>query len=549
MTNISCLTTNPILDSNTTWFDLFITPTIIGVIFVSALLVLYLKSENPQYQLADKLSSVVISLLILAIITFLKFLHTDHITLNMLSGQIWTFVFSLLLLQGAEIVYMQTTGKKVTTVYKFLTYVILVPVILFIPTKLNITTFSLASCQSVASPFIIFYISTIALFLLIGLLVATVKHKHKSNFTNLILGETAIFVSTINFLLSTQAHQTEKSLPTVIFIWFIYFIYIIISSKNTDKTRNLHIKILPHEILLLFIVIFLINFLFYSHWQTVLNLTTLMIVVAFLSFSGAVRLVKKQIKTAGDLNKCKKQTEKLKTRITLLEDNSFSNFSEFISSLREVINKNETLLHKKTMNKKDISTIAKNQDILNNTIKQMQEILMITKLENNKFQHHWTDFNLQEIVSEVCNKFRPPALKKGLIIIFRTSLSNHPVIFSDKDQIRYILQLLLSKVIDDSKSGIIRVVLHNNHKTKKFFIDVTSSGYGLDIKTQKDILQSFYKRKIKSDSNSKIIRELYLINLIVKKIDGIFSIYSQGKNKGVRFTIDLPYEVTIKKQK
>ncbi len=548
MTNSSCLITNPILDSVTTWFDLSVTPFLVSTVFVSVLLAWDLKVSNPKHWFISKLTSVALTLSILTTLTIFKFLNTD-ITLNMLSGQIWTFVFSVLLIQGGAIVGQQITGKNISVRSKLLEYLLLLPIILFTPTKLNITAFNLSSCQSVVSPFVITYISLLACFLLLRLLVIAIKNKANNlHFTPLILGSITIFVSVVNFLLSTQNQQVEKSLPIIIFMWFIYLYYTII---NTDKNLNLYTRILPHEIILLFVSIFLTNFLFYSDWQTVLNLTTLMIIITFFSVSLAIRLCKKQINTNNSLKKSERQTKKLKTRISLLEDTSFSNLPQLVSSLRLMSDKNDTLLQSrgKTLSKQDASTLIHNQIVLKEVTKQLKQSLLITKLESNKFQHHWTDFNLKETVSDVCDTFRPLAIKKGLVLIFRTALNNHPVVFNDKDQIRQVLHLLLEKSINDSKTGIIRVLLHDNHKTKKFFIDVTSSSYGLDIKTQKDILQSFYKHKIKPDSNSKIIRELYLINLIVKKLGGVFSIYSQGKNKGVRFTIDLPYEVIVKNHK
>ena len=231
-------------------------------------------------------------------------------------------------------------------------------------------------------------------------------------------------------------------------------------------------------------------------------------------------------------------------RLTKLYDNFIGNVThELKSPLSSIQLHLETLKTRKVPTDKQdefISLMMKDADRLRNLI---DSILGLLAVEQKRFLHDHKVYDaastLKQLINDSAEQFR---LTPGACNIKIASTSD---IVIDKNAMKIVFDNLVDNAIKYSVNDVkINVKVSSN--TKKVTIDFTDNGIGLPQKEQKKIFNKFhriYNPDIPSVKGTGL--GLYWVREIIRSHGGKISVLSGGKNRGAKFTIELPvYKAT-----
>ncbi len=188
--------------------------------------------------------------------------------------------------------------------------------------------------------------------------------------------------------------------------------------------------------------------------------------------------------------------------------------------------------------KENLSIIEKNTDRLLDLINQL---LDFRKIENNVYKLKFEKENINEILSEICFRFKTAAISKNIKIdlhlpeqIFYVNL--------DKEAITKIISNLLTNALKFAKNQIdILLTEYTDGKTKLMEIIVQDDGIGIPEEFSEKIFEPFFQ----IENNDTISRKkgtgigLALVKQLIERHDGTINL-KQGANCGACFVVRIP---------
>jgi signal transduction histidine kinase len=171
----------------------------------------------------------------------------------------------------------------------------------------------------------------------------------------------------------------------------------------------------------------------------------------------------------------------------------------------------------------------------------IEDYLNVSRIEAGNMKYVMIDFNLREQVEHVCDDLRMDAVKKGLALIFRTSLSSKAIVNADIGKTVQIVQNLIHNSIKYTEKGSIKVLVRDDVIDKKVHVDIEDTGIGMSEETLNKI---FHKFERANNANSVNISGtglgLYVAVKMAEEMGGTIEASSEGEGKGSRFSFTLP---------
>lgn len=171
----------------------------------------------------------------------------------------------------------------------------------------------------------------------------------------------------------------------------------------------------------------------------------------------------------------------------------------------------------------------------------IEDYLNISRIESGNMKYSLADFNLKDEVEHICDDLRTEAAKKGLGLIFRSDLKSRGVINADLGKTVQIVQNLINNSLKYTPEGSIKVLVRDDIRNKKIFVDIVDTGIGMNNKTLGTIFQKFERA---DNANSVNIHGtglgLFVALKMAEAMKGTITAHSEGDGKGSRFTLELP---------
>lgn len=171
----------------------------------------------------------------------------------------------------------------------------------------------------------------------------------------------------------------------------------------------------------------------------------------------------------------------------------------------------------------------------------IEDYLNVSRIESGNMKYNKADFNLRDEVEHVCDDLRSDAIKRGLVLLFRTDLNSRGVINADLGKTVQIVQNLIHNSIKYTEQGTVKVLVRDDIKKKKIYVDIIDTGIGMNEKT---ILTLFQKFERADNANTVNIHGtglgLFVAQRMAEAMGGGITAHSDGDGKGSRFTIEMP---------
>ncbi len=226
-------------------------------------------------------------------------------------------------------------------------------------------------------------------------------------------------------------------------------------------------------------------------------------------------------------------------RLTKLYDNFIGNVTHELKSPLSSIQ-----LHLETLKTRDVSP-EKSNEFINLMMKDahrlrnlIDSILGLMAIEQKRLVYDLEICDagtmIKQIITESTEQFHLSTDAYNVEIISSSEIA------IDKDSIKIVFDNLVDNAIKYSVNDV-KIKMKINSNTKKIIVDFVDNGIGLLPKEQKKIFNKFYRIYNPDIPNVKGTGlGLYWVKEIIKSHGGKISVSSEGKDKGSRFTIELP---------
>ncbi len=178
----------------------------------------------------------------------------------------------------------------------------------------------------------------------------------------------------------------------------------------------------------------------------------------------------------------------------------------------------------------------------------VEDYLNVSRIEAGNMKYEKAEFNLRTEVEKIVDELRPTALKKGLLLTFKSDCSSGCTIFADIGKTRQVIQNLVDNAMKYTEKGTISVTTKDDVKKKKITIAIKDTGVGMSKQAQEDIFEKFVRAQNANRVNvTGTGLGLFVAKKMVDEMGGKVWGESEGEGKGSTFFIEFKLAAGPKK--
>jgi len=398
------------------------------------------------------------------------------------------------------------------------------------------------------------YVYTAELFVAFWILIFAIKEIRKpensTRKTELILATGGILAFLISFSVGNIAGSLGTDWELGQYGLFGMPVFVALLTFIMVRYQLFKAKVLATEALVVGLGILIISQMFVRKLEDVLVIAVVTLIITLFLGVLLIRSVKSEIEQRKKLESLTKDLEQANTRLKELDKVK----SEFVSIASHQLRSPITAIRgytslllegsfgkfpikaREALERIDVS--AKHMTI------SIEDYLNVSRIESGNMKYEFSDFNLKEEVSNVCDDVRPSALKKGLVLLFRSDLKSRAIVNADLNKVVQISHNLINNSLKYTPKGTITVFLRDNTQQKRIYVDVIDTGVGMTEETISSIFQKFTRAKDASKVNTAGTGlGLFVALKMAEAMGGTITAHSEGEGKGSRFTLELPLQL------
>lgn len=456
-------------------------------------------------------------------------------------------------------VYVFLYDKDVPLRMKFIFGLLLTPVLLLAASDGNVSGFSLTSCDAFgfeALPYKTYFTSLgfLAMTWISVLLVMRYRKAEESFKKQILLMGTGIELFLFSFVSLTFLAGYFVGLGILpdssieLYSLFSMTIFMIMIGILIVRFKAFNVSMLAAEALTIGLVVLVGSQ--YAFVDTLTGQILTSITLALVGTAGAllIRSVRREVEQRKQLEDLTLKLEKANKRLKVLDQLK----SEFVSiashqlrsPLTSIRGYSSMLLEGSYGNLSDkakdaIERIAESSRMMALSV---EDYLNVSRIQAGNMKYVYSDFNLPDMASRIVDDIRRDAVKKGLVLSFKSDMKGTGVVHADNGKTMQILHNLINNAIKYTPKGTITVFAHD--QGKKIFIDVVDTGIGMSAETITNIFAKFERAKNANEVNvTGTGLGLYVAQKMAQEMKGDIEAFSDGEGKGSTFRLTLPLQM------
>jgi signal transduction histidine kinase len=156
-------------------------------------------------------------------------------------------------------------------------------------------------------------------------------------------------------------------------------------------------------------------------------------------------------------------------------------------------------------------------------------------------KYEFSDFNLKEVAEKIVDDFRTIALKKGLLLTYKSDVKSNCTVHADLGKTRQILMNLIDNSMKYTPKGKITITAHDNLEEHKMYITIKDTGVGMSEESRSELFEKFVRAKNANNINvTGTGLGLYIARKMLVDMGGAVNAESEGEGKGSTFHIEFP---------
>jgi signal transduction histidine kinase len=129
----------------------------------------------------------------------------------------------------------------------------------------------------------------------------------------------------------------------------------------------------------------------------------------------------------------------------------------------------------------------------------LSDAIDISKINEGTFRIYPVDFDLNDLMFQIFQDFKPIAEKKNIQLFLENVISNSKIIVSDPVVIGRVLKKLIDNAIKFTKQGWVKFYYREEKEFINFFVDDT--GIGIQDEQREMIFERFTKQPVSQSRN------------------------------------------------
>lgn len=461
--------------------------------------------------------------------------------------------FELLVYLGSfYFVLYYTNGKFPDWKFNLFVLILSLPVLLFTHTSLNVIAFDYTNCyrEAVEGP-LLWYLYVLEIIIVVGAIVHTVWALLKSTNSVRRIEISLVSIGAIFFLLSFSFGNIVGTLEVDYELgqygMFALPFFIGLLAFMSAKYRTFNIKVIGAEILVTAIIILIASLLLVRTIENIRIITIITAVTSTLLGYMLIKGVKREIEQKEQIEKLAENLQVANDKLKELDKMK----SEFVSIASHQLRSPLTSIRgyasmlaegsfgKLSVKMQDV--VERIADSAKYMALSVEDYLSVSRIEAGNMKYEYTDFNLKELAEKVVDELRPVAIKKGLVMVFRSSCDGSCSVHADIGKTRQIIMNIVDNSMKYTPKGTITVVAHDDPGKKVMLVSIQDTGVGMSKETQGEVFEKFVRAK---NANSVNVTGtglgLYVAKKMVTDMGGRVWAESEGEGKGSTFHIELP---------
>lgn len=434
-----------------------------------------------------------------------------------------------------------------------LLFLLYIPLFLFTHTKLNLIAFDYTNCSREAlEGNLVYYVYAVEIFiavfiLIYGIVQAIFNKRTERTRLEVILATTGTSLFLLSFSLGNILGSLEIDWILGQYGLFAAPLFIVLLAYLALKYQRFSVKLFATQILVIFLAIIVGSILFLRTIESVRIVTTITVICVGILGLLLVRSVKREIQQRELLEKLTMQLEAANNRLQELDKLK----SEFVSIASHQLRSPLTSMRgyaSMLMDgsygsipekaKEAVSRIADSSLFM---AKMVENYLNVSRIESGNMKYELSDFNLRLEVEKLIDDKRQEAMKKGLLLTFKSQLGSQAIVHADIGKTLEIVHNLLNNALKYTPKGSIDVLVRDDQKKRKIYVDIKDSGIGI---SKEDAEKLFGKFQRATNANSVNTTGtglgLYVARTMALAMKGEITAYSVGPGTGSTFTFELP---------
>ncbi len=399
---------------------------------------------------------------------------------------------------------------------------------------------------------LVYYVYLIEIFIAAGILIHGVRESIIQRYSNrtraeILLATFATSFFLFSFSLGNIVGSLEINWVLGQYGLFAIPIFISILGYLVIKYQRFSVKLIATQLLITAMTVVLISLLFLRTIQSVRIVTVVTVFSVLVLGYMLIRSVKKEIKQREELELLTKQLAAANDRLKELDRLK----SEFVSIASHQMRSPLTSMRGYasmlldgsygTIPEKAKEAVQRIADSSGFMAKMVENYLNVSRIESGNMKYELSDFNLKLEVEKVVDDKRQEAIKKGLLLTFKSSLSGQGIVHADIGKTLEIVHNLLNNALKYTLKGSIDVLVYDDPKKKKIYVEIHDSGIGM---TKEDIAKLFGKFERAHNANTVNITGtglgLYVARTMALAMKGDITASSTGPDQGSTFRFELP---------
>ena len=528
---------------------------------ILALVVGFFVFFNARHVLLNKLLLLLcISFSLWTLISLIAWtnIHSDFLMF------IWSFfgVFSSFIsILSVYFIIVFLTGKDATLLQKTIFTVLLAPVLIFAPTDLNISGYDLIACDAFMYEGFLYklYYTSLGVISQIWISILLLRHHAKAALSlkkQITLMGTGLlfFLFSFNSLTFIATYLvtlgiTEDS-RLEMYGLFSMMVFMTFIGVLMVKFKTFRISIIAPQALLVALVILVASQFTFIFNTTGIMLTSVTLILTVITGLVLIRSVKQEIKQRDEIERLAKKLEKANAQLQVLDKMK----SEFVSIASHQLRSPLTsirgyasMLIEGSYGKlpsralEAVERIAESSRFMSSSV---EDYLNVSRIQAGNMKYVYSDFNLRDLAERVSDDTRPIAMKKGLLILFKSDLSKKGIVHADIGKTRQVIDNLVNNALKYTPKGSITIFVHDAPRKKLIYVDVIDTGIGMSAHTIEDMFEKFERAHNANEVNvTGTGLGLYIARKIAREMGGDVIASSEGEGKGSVFSFVLPLQL------
>jgi signal transduction histidine kinase len=171
----------------------------------------------------------------------------------------------------------------------------------------------------------------------------------------------------------------------------------------------------------------------------------------------------------------------------------------------------------------------------------VEDYLSAARIESGMLTYALTDWTVAPDIEAIADELRPQALRKGLVLLFRTNLQTKGISHSDRVKALEVVRNVIDNAIKYTNKGTVTVFVTDDPAQHSITIKVIDTGKGIDEAEQVTLFHKFNRGvqgNYAADGGTGL--GLFIASELLRGMNGTLDVLSGGTGKGSTFTITLP---------